>query len=198
MKFFLTLLLIASLPALAQTKPDRRFDVAATYGSLTNPGFKQVTAGDQFSASFDYHLPNSRLTLSGSWLTGKFWYYEDQRSNAPDAIILYSRGKELNANNYQLHMGFQVKYRLMQTNAFVWQLGAGLGVFHQRLRYPTRQNGNTFLTESSITDPAFPVSTEAYFRLSPRLALGVKAGAYVVPGVPIGGVNVGPQVRVRF
>ena len=125
MKKLLYYLILTATSALAQSPvpADRRFDLAATYGFFSTPEFRNATGGEQFGADFDYHLPNSRLTLSAGFLTGTFDYFEDQRSNAPNAITITRNGKLTNGENNQLHTGFQVKYRIVQTDHFVWQAG---------------------------------------------------------------------------
>lgn len=204
-KLFHFLMLIAT-SAVAQNpvSVDRRFDIAVTYGVFSTPNFKDALGGRNGAADFDYYVPNSRFVLSAGLLTGSFAYFEDRRSNDPFAItiirnsIVTNNGSLTNAENSQLHAGFQVKYRIVQTKHFVWQAGAGIGLFNQKLQYPMRDSRGTYYAESSFTDVTFPVSTEVYYRFSPRIALGIKAGAYIEPDFPIVGTNVGPQFRVRF
>jgi hypothetical protein len=193
--FFSTLLCITSLSVFAQQKT---YDVAISYGAYNSPSFDQNRTKDYFAADFDYHL-SKRWTVSSGFMTGRFNYYDNTRSNAPTAI-LYTNDNT-NARGYELHGYAMAKYSVVNTSQFTLQIGIGAGFFNQRLQYPFRDDsgaGAIYLTNSSFTDLEFPVSLEAYYLLGSRVGIGVRAGGYIEPDFPIVGTHVGPQIRVRL
>ncbi|GAB2600119.1 hypothetical protein [Spirosoma areae] len=132
-------------------------------------------------------------------MTGRFNYFDNTRSNAPTAI-LYTNDKT-NAPGYELHGYAMAKYSVVNANRFSLQIGAGAGFFNQRLQYPFRDDsgaGSIYLTDSSFTDLAFPVSVEFYYLLRNWVSIGVKAGGFIEPDFPIVGAHVGPQLRLRL
>ncbi|CCH01101.1 hypothetical protein FAES_3092 [Fibrella aestuarina BUZ 2] len=189
-------LLLAPLSALAQ---EQAYEVAVSYGAFTSPSFNQQKARDYFSADFDYHL-SRRWTIASGFMTGRFNYFDNTRSNDPTGILYGPDGT--NARGYELYGYGMAKYALVKTSGFTLQLGAGIGFFNQRLTYPYRATyatGSSLYTEeSSFTDLALPVTLEAYYVFNQRIGLGLKAGGYIEPDFPVVGAHIGPQLRVRL
>jgi len=193
--FFSTLLCISTLACFAQQKS---FDIAVSYGAYNSPSFNQTRAKEHFAADFDYHA-SKRWTVSSGFVTGRFNYYDNTRPNAPTAI-LYTNDNT-NARGYELHAYGMVKYRIISTDRFTLQAGAGIGLLNQRLEYPYREGsgtGSVYMNQSSFTDLEFPVSAEAYYLLGNRVGVGLKAGGFIEPDFPIVGLHIGPQIRIRL
>ena len=191
-----TILCISPLVGLPQVKT---YEAALSYGAFTSPSFKHQKAQNYFSADFDYHL-SGRWTVSSGFMTGQFSYFDDIRSNDPIGIVYPQDGT--NARGYQLYGYGMAKYSIVKTEAFVLQVGAGIGFFNQRLEYPYRETYSTgssiYFAQSSFTDLALPISLEAYYLFNKRIGVGLKVGGYIEPDFPLVGAHIGPQVRVRL
>jgi len=195
----LSLLACLCLVPLMSLAQEKTYDVAVSYGAYTSPSFKQHKAREYFAADFDYHLAG-RWTISSGFMTGRFDYFDDIRSNDP--MSLFNPQDGTNARGYQLYGYGMAKYSLIRTGGFTLQAGAGIGFFNQRLEYPYRVNnstgGATYYAQSSFTDLALPVSLEAYCIISQRVGIGLKTGGYIEPDFPVVGLHIGPQLRIRL
>jgi len=188
----LSLLMLLCLGPLAVLAQEKAYDIALSYGAYTSPSFKQNTARNYFSADFDYHL-SKRWTVSSGFMTGQFNYYDANHANTPIGSSTVT-----NARGFQLHGYAMAKYSLISTNRFAFQVGVGAGFFNQRLEYPYQDAQSSYITQSSFTDLAFPVSVEAYYLVNRKVGIGIKAGGYIEPDFPIVGAHIGPQIRVRL
>jgi hypothetical protein len=178
---------------------DKSFDIGISYGAYWSPSFPQSTRDEYYAADFEYHL-STRWSVASGYSFGRFRYYDDVRSNAPNGVI-YTRDNT-NAQGFDTRAYALLKYALVTSGRFNLQLGAGVGRFSQRLRYPYRVGSALtdpiIFLERTRADIEFPVSLDAYYLLTNRLGVGLKGNLFVSPDFPLAGWQIGPQLRVRL
>ncbi|QMW05446.1 hypothetical protein [Spirosoma foliorum] len=178
-----------------------KYDIAVSYGFYQAPMYKQAVNKNFFAADFDYYIAK-RWAISSGFLSGQFAYYEDYRSNA------YSNDDYTNAKGYESHAYLTASYSVIHGKRFSVQIGAGIGLFTQRLKFPYRAAGanleashygeQIFTGEESFSIVEIPLKLEAYYRLGTRFGLGIKAGTFLQLGRPLAASYFGPQLRVRL
>lgn len=194
-----TLLIVSSRYVSAQ---QYRYDVALSAGFYQAPDYKRAQSKQFLAADFDYHL-SERWTISSGFMSGQFAYYEDYRNN-----ITWYGDPYRNADGYESHTYLTAGYSLIHNRKFYIQLGTGVGLFTQRLKYPYQEpssggsprgyGGNIFTAEESFTIVELPLKVEGFYMLGTRVGLGVRAGTFVQIGRPLAGTYIGPQVRIRL
>lgn len=186
---------------------DRKYDVALSAGFYQSPRYTHAVAKPFLAADFDYHL-GKRWIISTGFLSGQFAYFEDWRSN------MFSYDEYTNAKGYDAHIRFTASYSILRTNRFSVQVGSGLGLFTQRLKYayrepasggsprgnetPTNNGIKSFTAEESFSISELPIKVEGFYWLGARIGLGLSAGTYLHFGRSLTGTYVGPQLRVRL
>ncbi|MBC3795333.1 hypothetical protein [Spirosoma utsteinense] len=201
MKRLLLIWVCIGLGAKTLFAQESKYDVALSTGFYSAPNYTHITGKQFLSADFDYHLQN-RWTISTGLLSGQFAYFEDWRSNA------FSYDDYTNAKGYESHFSLTAAYSVIKTDKFRVQVGSGIGLFTQRLKYPYRAaSGNLapnqygeqiFTTEESFSLVEIPIKVEAYYLLGRRVGVGARAGTFLQANRSLSIFYFGPQLRVRL
>jgi hypothetical protein len=176
-----------------------KYDIAISYGFYTAPNYKNSVSKDFFAADFDYHL-TKKWTISSGLLSGRFAYFEDWRSN------YFSYDEYTNATGYASHYYLALSRSVSYDNRLFLQMGAGVGLFTERLKYTfeaptstgTPRGISIFTAEESFSAFEIPIRVEGFYMLGTRIGVGIKAGTFIQKISTLSGTYIGPQIRVRL
>lgn len=178
-----------------------KYDIALSYGFYQTPEYKHARSKYFLAADFDYHILE-RWTLSTGFLSGQFAYFEDWRNNA------FDYNEYTNAKGYESHTYLTGSYSLLHHSKLSIQVGTGLSLFTQRLKYPfaapssyggpSMPGGTIFTAETSFSIVEIPFKLETYYLLTHRVGLGVRVGTFLQFNRPVSGTYFGPQLRMRL
>lgn len=137
-----------------------------------------------------------------SFLSGKFDYYDDTRSNAWDEITKY-KTETTNARGYDSHAFFTLNYNIIDiNNKFKTTAGTGLGIRIRRLKYPYREPCSSgcgvFIGESSSMRISVPLYLKSYIVIKDRLGVGVSIGGFLDDELKLYGLHAGPEIRLQL
>lgn len=199
MKRLLLICLYIGLGAETLLAQENRYDVALSTGFYSAPNYVHATGKSFLAADFDYHL-QKRWTISTGFLSGQFIYFDDWRSNTA------SYDDYTNAKGYEAHFYFTAAYSVIRTSKFSIQIGSGIGLFTQRLKYPYAapssyygpRNLPFFTAEESFSVVEIPFKLEAFYMLGRRVGLGIRVGTFLQLSRPLSDTYLGPQLRVRI
>ena len=180
---------------------ENRYDVAVSGGFYLAPNYENAVSKTFMAADFNYLL-SKKWTFTSGFLSGRFTYFEDWRSNT------FSYDDHTNAEGYESHFYFTAAYSVIHTNQFLVQVGSGIGLFTQRLKYSYREpssggsprgyGGNIFIAEESYSVPELPIRIEGSYRLGRWISVGLKGGTFLHKGPSLIGTYIGPQLRIHL
>lgn len=178
--------LFVSTLCFSQTK---EFDIIIGTGFYSTPARKPVNPAPLFSGDFEYH--HHKWAFSAGIITSEYFYEYPNSSRMNMKGIHINRGSELQSN-------FLVKYKIINHDFITLQAGVGAGLItigrEEEIKSPTSFS----VLFASNTDLGFPLSLEAYSKISKHFLVGVKFGSFIFPDYPIIGNNVGIQLRYRL
>ncbi len=167
-----------------------RFDIVLGGGYYSTPSMRPITGGGVFNGEFEYHH-KKRWAFAAGILTTQYFYRMEGSSTSTLGGIPINRATELQSN-------FQVKYKLLNIDRSTVQIGAGAGLItmgrNVEVRTPT--SGSNY--HVSNTDLGFPITLEAYTKVTDHFLVGAKLGTFIFPDYPIIGNNASFQLRYRL
>ena len=193
----LVVYLTISFSCLAQ---QNKYAIEIGYGKYSAANLKQKKSKDYYLANFSYAI-NNYWTVTSGFTAGQFNYYDDVHSNADTEITKYTT-ETTNARGYDFHSYAIIKYNILSKKSLSAQIGLGIGMLTQRLKYPYRQPCSSgcevFIGEVSSTTIEIPVGVELHYSLNNTIGFGMTVGSFINSKFSVVGGHIGPQIRVKL
>lgn len=164
------------------------FDVIVGTGLYSTPARKPIKPAPYFSGEFEYQ--HNKWVFSAGIITAEYWFEKLNSSTSINGSPT-TRGSELQSN-------FLIKYKLINKDFITIQAGAGAGLITMGREEEIKSATSFSILYASNTDLGFPLTIEAYSKITKHFFAGVKLGSFIFPDYPIIGNNFGIQMRYRL
>lgn len=188
-KIIIVLIAVLICQSSFSQKKDLRLSISSNV--YTSTSYPNVKPGAGFSLDMSYFITD-KIFIASHANYGKFRYYDDVLSNAPDHFDLEDG---TNTSAASIHAGLVIGYNIKISNLLNLHAATGVSSYTLMRRYPYQFDPDTWsYSHSAWTDLAFPVRIGIESIIWERLSLGLIGGFYIEPDFPIVGWHIGPVI----